>query len=156
MGRKPTLLLAMASMVVAVLALGGGAWAQATGADLAVTKTVKPKVVTVGDNQTFTVKVTNQRGDRARGVEMTDPLPDEVRFVRASTSRHRPGSCDAQAGTVTCNLGRLGEDKTVTVKIVVRNVEAGRYTNRAFVTHNTDELQASDNRDGARGRSTRN
>jgi uncharacterized repeat protein (TIGR01451 family) len=155
-GRKPTLLLVTAGIMVAVLALGGAAWAQAAGADLAVTKTVKPKVVAVGDNQTFTVKVTNQRGIRAKGVELTDDLPDEVRFVRASTSRHRPGSCDAQAGTVTCNLGRLGEDKSVTVKIVVRNVEAGRYVNRATVEHRTDELQASDNQDGARGRGTRN
>jgi hypothetical protein len=67
---------------------------------------------------------------------MTDPLPNEVKFIRASTSGHRPGSCDARAGTVTWDLGNLRRDRTVIVKIVVKNVEAGRYTNRASVTHN--------------------
>lgn len=147
----------MACTVVAMMALGGVALAQPTGsADLSVTKTVKPRVVTVGDNQTFVIKITNQRGDTARDVVMTDPLPDKVRFIRASTSRKRPGSCGARAGTVTCDLGNLRRDQTVTVKIVVKNVEAGRYTNRASVTHTTTELQASDNHDGARARSTRN
>ncbi len=51
---------------------------------------------------------------------------------------------------LTCNLRRVGEDRTVTAKIVMNNIEAGRYTNRAFA------IDASDNRGGARGRSTRN
>jgi uncharacterized repeat protein (TIGR01451 family) len=147
----------LAAMAVAVLALGGAAWAQPTAsADLSVTKTIKPKVVTVGDKQTFTVKITNQRRDTARDVVMTDPLPtNKVRFIRASTSRKVPGSCSASGGVVTCDLGNLRVDRTVTVKIKVKNVDAGKYVNRASVTHSTNELDASDNRDGVRGRSTR-
>jgi uncharacterized repeat protein (TIGR01451 family) len=149
-------LLVGALVATAIFALGGAAQAQPTGsADLSVTKTVKPKVVTVGDNQTFTIKVTNERRDTARDVVMTDPLPDEVRFIRASTSRDKPGSCSARGGTVTCDLGNLRVDRTVTVKILVKTTEAGRYTNRAFVDHSTTELDASDNRDGARARATR-
>jgi large repetitive protein len=143
-------------VVTAMLILGGTARAQPTGsADLSVTKMVKPRVVTVGDNQTFIIKVTNERRDTARDVVMTDPLPDEVRFIRASTSRDKPGSCSARAGTVTCDLGNLRVDRTVTVKIYVKNTEAGRYTNRASVTHSTVELDASDNHDRARARATR-
>ena len=139
-----------------VLVLSSAARAQPTGsADLAVTKTVKPKSVTVGDNQTFTIKVTNERRDTARDVVMTDPLPDEVRFIRASTSRDKPGSCSARGGTVTCDLGNIRVDRTVTVKIFVKTTEAGRYTNRASATHSTTELDASDNRDGARARATK-
>jgi hypothetical protein len=41
------------------------------------------------------------------------------------------------------------------VKIKVKNVDAGRYVNRASVSHATNELDGSDNRDGARGRSSR-
>jgi uncharacterized repeat protein (TIGR01451 family) len=156
LSRKPTLLFVMASVLVAVMALGSVAGAQATGsADLALSKSVKPKVVTVGDKQTFTVKISNLRGDTARNVVMKDPLPDKVRFIRASTSRHVPGSCSASRGVVTCELGNLRKGQTVTVKILVKNVEAGRYTNRASVTHTTTELDASDNRDAAQGRSTR-
>jgi large repetitive protein len=148
----------LAAMAVAVLALSGAAWAQTTAsADLSVTKTIKPKVVTVGDNQTFTIKITNQRGGTARDVVMTDPLPtNKVRFVRASTSRRVPGSCSASGGVVTCDLGNLRVDRTVTVKILVKNIDAGKYVNRASVSHATNELDRSDNRDGVRARSTRN
>jgi uncharacterized repeat protein (TIGR01451 family) len=157
LSRKPTLLFVMASVLVAVMALGSVAGAQATGsADLALSKSVKPKVVTVGDKQTFTVKISNLRGDTARNVVMKDQLPtNKVRFIRASTSRHVPGSCSASRGVVTCELGKLRKGQTVTVKILVKNVEAGRYTNRASVNHTTTELDASDNRDAAQGRSTR-
>jgi uncharacterized repeat protein (TIGR01451 family) len=157
LSRKPTLLFVMASVLVAVMALGSVAGAQATGsADLALSKSVKPKVVTVGDKQTFTVKISNLRGDTARNVVMKDQLPtNKVRFIRASTSRHVPGSCSASGGVVTCELGKLRKGQTVTVKILVKNVEAGRYTNRASVNHTTTELDASDNRDAAQGRSTR-
>jgi uncharacterized repeat protein (TIGR01451 family) len=150
------LLLGTLMAATVVLVLSGAARAQPTGsADLAVTKTVNPKVVTVGDNQTFTIKVTNERRDTARDVVMTDPLPNEVRFIRASTSRDKPGSCSARGGTVTCDLGNIRVDRTVTVKILVKTTEVGRYTNRASVTHSTTELDATDNRDGARARATR-
>jgi hypothetical protein len=46
--------------MVVMMVLGGLAWVQPTdSANLSVTKTVNPKVVTVGDNQTFTIKITN-------------------------------------------------------------------------------------------------
>jgi large repetitive protein len=122
---------------------------------LAVTKTVKPKVVTVGDNQTFTIKVTNERGGIARDVTMTDRLPDQVRFIRASTSRHVPGSCGLVARTVTCELGDLEVGQRVTVKIFVKTAQAGRYSNQAFVTHTIAELEGADNQDKARSRATR-
>jgi uncharacterized repeat protein (TIGR01451 family) len=67
-----------------MLVLVSAASAQPRGsADLSVTKTVKPRVVTVGENQTFTRRVTNQRGDTARNVVMRNPLPDEVREIPA-------------------------------------------------------------------------
>jgi hypothetical protein len=68
-------------------------------------------------------------------VTMEDPLPTKVRFVRASTSRHVPGSCGLEpVRTVVCDLGTLVAGKTVTVWIVVRNVETGNYINRAFAS----------------------
>ncbi len=66
---------------------------------------------------------------------MTDPLPSKVRFVRASTSRRVPGSCDVNDRVVACRLGDLRPNRTVTVKIQVRPVVAGSYTNRAFASH---------------------
>jgi hypothetical protein len=87
---------------------------------------------------------------------MRDPLPDKVRFVRASTSRHDPGSCRSRNRTVTCDLGNLRVGRSVTVKIFVRPVRSGKYVNRAFVDQTrTAELQAVDNIDGAKARAAR-
>jgi uncharacterized repeat protein (TIGR01451 family) len=102
--------------------------------DLVVKKTVSPKSVQVGERQVFTVKITNEGSTRARGVRMTDPLPREVRFLRASTSREVPGSCGIEDRVVECRLGALRADKTVTVKIYVRPVVAGSYVNRAYAS----------------------
>jgi uncharacterized repeat protein (TIGR01451 family) len=151
-------LLVVAALAVAALAAFGvdSAQAQVRGsADLAVTKKVKPKLVTVGDKQTFTIQVTNERGDTARDVTMTDRLPNQVKFIRASTSRHVPGSCGLVQHTVACELGNLEVGQRVTVKIFVKTTQAGRYRNQAFATHTTTELEEADNRDEARSRVNR-
>ena len=137
--RKKTIVTAMLTLA---LALCGGTALGATppetagarGVDLDVRKTVHPGAVKVGELQTFTVKVTNDGARRAEGVRMTDPLPSKVRFVRASTSRHVPGSCGIDQRVVTCRLGTLRADRSVTVRIRVRPVVAGSYTNRAFAS----------------------
>ena len=154
-----TVLLAGALVATVVVFLGAAARAQtAQGVDLAVHKSVQPKSVQVGQAQTFTIRITNEGTTRARAVSMRDPLPSAVRFIRASTSRHVPRSCGLQERrTVVCQLGNLRAGRTVTVRIFVRTVEAGGYTNRAFASYRRDaalELDASDNRDAARGRVT--
>jgi uncharacterized repeat protein (TIGR01451 family) len=64
-------------VTTAALVLFSAACAQPTGsADLSVIKTVKPRVIS-GENQTFTIKVTNHRRDTARDVVIRNPLPDE-------------------------------------------------------------------------------
>jgi len=131
-----TAVLAALAMTAAMTVTSGDAVQAQTAqrAELGITKSVSPKVVAVGERQVFTIKVTNAGDRRARNVTMSDPLPSEVRFVRASTSRHVPGSCGLEPGrTVVCDLGTLRPGKTVTVKIYVRPVTAGTYTNRAFV-----------------------
>lgn len=135
-----------AALVALLVALGGGtAGAQeARSVDLDVDKTVHPKTVQVGDRQTFTVRITNDGSTRAERVRMRDPLPSKVRFIRASTSREVPGSCGIEDRVVTCRLGTLRADRTVTVKINVRPVEAGSYTNRAFVSFTNPDARERD------------
>lgn len=146
---------ALAATLALLLALGGTANAQETRAavDLAVKKTVYPKTVQVGELQTFTIKVTNEGTTRAEGVRMRDPLPSKVRFIRASTSREVPGSCAIEDRVVTCRLGNLGVDRTVTVKIYVKPVVAGSYTNRAYASYtNSARLLFEESSDAARAR----
>jgi uncharacterized repeat protein (TIGR01451 family) len=150
-----TLGLALAAAVVAALAFGGRAANAAPGADLRLTKTIEPMVVTVGQNQTFTIIVKNQSAAKATNVKMTDPLPTNVRFIRASTSLHRPGSCGETNRTVECQHGTLEGGEKVTIKIFVEVVKAGRYTNRAFVSQKSRELDPSDNDDTANARAER-
>ena len=111
--------------------------------------------VEVGELQTFTIRITNEGNRRAEGVRMTDPLPSKVRFIRASTSREVPGSCGIEDRVVTCRLGPLRPDRAVTVKIYVKPVVAGSYTNRAYVSYTSPtaralEADSSDNSDAAR------
>ena len=136
----------LAAMAAMLVALGGGTAAaqEARSVDLGVTKTVYPKTVQVGERQTFTIKVTNHGSTRAERVRMTDPLPSEVRFIRASTSREVPGSCGIEDRVVTCRLGTLRADRTVTVKIYVRPVVAGSYTNRAYVSFGESSARGTD------------
>ena len=137
-GRTVSALLALAlsgALAAMLVVLSGAAAAQETRAvALDVDKTVSPRTVQVGDLQVFTVRVTNHGSTRAQAVRMRDPLPSEVRFVRASTSRHVPGSCGIDQRVVTCRLGTLRANRSVTVKIRVRPVVAGSYTNRAFAS----------------------
>jgi uncharacterized repeat protein (TIGR01451 family) len=135
--------LAAAALLVA---LGGGtAGAQeAQSADLAVRKTVSPKSVQIGETQVFTIKITNEGSTRAERVRMSDPLPSKVRFIRASTSREVPGSCGIEDRVVRCRLGTLRADRTVTVKIYVRPVVAGSYTNRAYVSFDNSGAREGD------------
>ena len=116
---------------------------------------MKPQTVRVGDNQTFIIKVKNTTSRNATNVKVTDPLPTEVRFIRASTSLHKPGSCGEINRTVECELGTLQGGERVTIKIFVRAVQAGDYTNRAFVSHTSTELDASDNFDTVRASAER-
>jgi uncharacterized repeat protein (TIGR01451 family) len=126
--------LALAAAVVVALAFGGRAANAATGADLRITKTVQPQTVTVGQNQTFTIIVKNQSSMHAKTVKVTDPLPANVRFIRASTSLHKPGSCGVINRTVECELGTLKGGEKVTINIIVKAVMAGPYSNQAFVS----------------------
>ena len=127
---------ALAATFALLATLSVAAGAQETRAvDLAVKKTVSPRTVQVGEKQTFTIRITNNGTTRAQGVRMRDPLPSKVKFIRASTSREVPGSCGIEDRVVTCRLGKLGPDRTVTVKIYVKPVVAGSYTNRAYASY---------------------
>ena len=141
------------ALAAAVVALGGGAGGaqEARSVDRVVKKTVSPGSVQVGERQVFTVKVTNEGSTRARRVRMTDPLPREVRFIRASSSREVPGSCGIEDRVVKCRLGTLRRDETVTVKIYVKPVVAGTYVNRAFANfRNANGLLVEEDKDAAR------
>jgi uncharacterized repeat protein (TIGR01451 family) len=85
---------------------------------LALTETVSPSPVGIGNNVTFTYTITNN-GDLTTGTIFTDVLPPSgATFVSANSS---PGqsSCPSTGGTVTCTVGTLNGSGTATVNVVL-------------------------------------
>ena len=94
----------------------------AVKADLVVTKSVDKDKPYAGETVTYTLTVTNEGGQAADNVVLTDVLPGGVTFVSAA-----PGTCSESGGTVTCDWPTLlgGESKTVTITATVDPVVTG-------------------------------
>jgi large repetitive protein len=109
--------------------------------DLAITKTDAPDPVSVGGLLTYTLTVTNKKGDTANNVIVTDSLPSEVTLVSVAATK---GSCSGSIA-ITCNLGTVAYNELVTIAIVVRPTTAGTITNTAVVAGREAEHDPSDN-----------
>ena len=99
-------------------------------ANLVVDK-VAPDTVKQGENLTYTITVENKGDASAKGVVITDTLPDGVELVSASDD----GKVDGK--TVTWSIGELaaGAKKTVTVVVSTGDVAVGTViSNTAVVT----------------------
>jgi uncharacterized repeat protein (TIGR01451 family) len=83
-------------------------------ADLSVTKADSPDPVTVGNNLTHTIAVTNNGPDPAQSVTVTDNLPAETTFVSCSSTGG--GVCGGSGNNRTVTFASLasGESETIT------------------------------------------
>jgi len=77
-------------------------------ADLAVDKVVSDATPNVGDTITFTITLTNLRGDTATNVTVLDQLPAGLQFVSATTNEgsYDPGTGIWTVGTVDTLFAR--------------------------------------------------
>ena len=98
-------------------------------ADLAVTKTVAESRPDVGDDDSFTITVTNNGPDDASGVELTDLLPAGLGYAGDTPSQ---GSYDDSTGVWTVGDLDYGDSATLTIDITVD--ATNDYTNTASVT----------------------
>ena len=102
-------------------------------ADLAIQKLDEPDPVEINRDLTYTLRVTNNGPEEARGVQVVDQLPQGVQFVSASG----PGACvgpDSGAANVTCDFGSIPNGASVDAKVVVRPTGFGKLTNTATVS----------------------
>jgi len=112
-------------------------------ADLSITKSDLPDPVTVGQNLTYDIRVTNNGPSNATDVTLTDTLPGEVTFVSADPEQ---GSCSESAGTVTCDLGLLANGAEVQVTVIVTPTSLGIIiTNSAQVAGTESDPDSSNN-----------
>lgn len=116
---------------------GGGV----PGADLALTVSVAPGPVRVGNNLTYSLTVTNKGPGIAIETVLTDILPNAVSFASASPSQ---GSCIGTS-TVVCNLGTLGNRSSATVVIVATPTAARTLINRAKVISGVPDINPTNN-----------
>ena len=97
-------------------------------ADVAISKSVAPASVLVGQPTTFTVVVTNQGPARVTGLVVQDLLPAGLSFVSASPSQ---GSYAEATGAWT--IGTLLNAQSATLTLAATVTVAGAITNRALV-----------------------
>ena len=109
--------------------------------DLKITKTDSPDPVSVGALLTYTLTVTNKKGDTAHNVVVTDSLPSEVTLVSVASTK---GTCSGSIA-ITCNFDSVAYNELVTITIVVRPTATGTITNTAVVAGREAEQDPSDN-----------
>ena len=109
--------------------------------DLAITKADSPDPVSVGGLLTYTLTVTNTKGDTANNVVVTDSLPSAVAFVSVSTTK---GTCSG-TNPIICNIGTVAFNELVSIMIVVRPSNPGTISNTAVVTGREHEHDPSNN-----------
>lgn len=103
--------------------------------NLALTETVSPNPVGIGNNVTFTYKITNN-GDLTTGIIFTDTIPASgATFVSANSS---PGQSNCPPpttnSTVTCTVGTLNGGASATVNVVLAPTVAGALSDGGRVT----------------------
>src|SRR5439155_6842014 len=109
--------------------------------DLAITKTDNPDPVSVGGLLTYTLTVTNKKGDTANNVVVTDALPSGVTLVSVTTTK---GSCSG-TNPISCSIGSVAYNELVSILVVVRPHSPGTITNTAVVTGREHEHDPSNN-----------
>lgn len=108
-------------------------------ADVSITKTASPQPVTAGNQITYTLTARNNGPNPAAGVQVVDTLPAGVTYVSSNPSA---GSCAAAGQTVTCDLGTIANNGTVTIPVVVTvpgGSTATSLTNVARITTTTSD-----------------
>jgi uncharacterized repeat protein (TIGR01451 family) len=92
-----------------------------------------PMTATAGQVSTYTIKVTNTGPIDATTVTLSDALPAGATFKSASSG------CSFTSPNVTCNLGTLADNATVTISITVTwNVSGSVYDVASVVADQGD------------------
>ncbi|HEX2769497.1 MAG TPA: SdrD B-like domain-containing protein, partial [Geobacteraceae bacterium] len=105
--------------------------------DLLINNTDTPDPVTVGDDVTYTITVTNNGASFAENVRMVDTLPAAGLSFRSVIPITAGVICSSSAvvgaigGTVTCDIPGLATAASAQMQVVLRGENKGTYTNSA-------------------------
>jgi len=113
-------------------------------ADLSVTKTADRDTAIPGSNVTYTVAVTNNGTDNAKGAILTETLPEGAKFVSANIAPTK------QSGNeLTFDLGDVPKGQISTVSITVTAPTTGNITGTSSITSKTFDPDISNDIDFA-------
>ena len=110
--------------------------------DLLVEKRDSPDPVLVGDNLLYTIVIANVSGNPATQVTLTDIIPPGLNVIGANTDQ---GSCAITAGKVVCDLGTIGPNTPITVKILAVPTQPGAITNIVAVASTEPDTNPNNN-----------
>lgn len=118
-------------------------------ADLAITKVARDHTPPAGSEVIWDLTVTNKGPQSAPSVHVSDTLPAGLGFVSAVPEQ---GSCSESAGSISCELGVIGPNETVTIvltTLVAADTEGQVLVNPAEVEDPMlgDDPTPGDNRD---------
>lgn len=109
-----------------------------TAPDLALSGNA-PASVTLGQNVTDTLKVTDNGTASATGVTLTDTLPAGVTFISAT------GGVTPVNGVLTFQIGSLTAGASSTVTVVLKPTASGALSDQASASFNGTDPTPSDN-----------
>ena len=112
-----------------------------SGADLAISLTETPDPVTVNNELTYIVTITNNGPESATGTQMSTSLPASVTFVSVSASQ---GSCTGTT-MVNCQLNTLASGSKATVTLTVKPTASGGLSLSVNVSGSTADSTAENN-----------
>jgi uncharacterized repeat protein (TIGR01451 family) len=114
--------------------------------DLQLTMVDAPDPALPGENLEYVNVVSNVGGLPASGVTMTDTLPAQAAFISVTSTQ---GTCNQNAGLVTCDIGALasGASARVTIRLTINPTFQGVMTNEAEVYGNELEVITANNID---------
>jgi uncharacterized repeat protein (TIGR01451 family) len=107
-----------------------------------LTETASPQLLPPGSNVTYTLGVTNEGPSIVTGLSVSDPLPEFLSYVSATTTL---GACALSGGVVTCNVGVLTNNTGLTITIVATCATTAALTNTATLNFLEGNLDPADN-----------
>ncbi|MCX5408820.1 calcium-binding protein [Streptomyces sp. NBC_00335] len=127
---------------------GGGSTPPPPAADLSVTKT-GTTTVSIGDQASYTVRVTNASTSTATatGVTLTDTLSGAGGTLLSAVPSQ--GTCTTTATSANCVLGSLAPGASATVTVTAEPRATGTLTNTASATATPQDPNPANNSAGA-------
>src|SRR6266404_7035146 len=116
--------------------------AQTSNADLVLSFSNSPAIVSLGQYFTVTVGIFNWGPDLAANVVVTNLLPANATFIGASATQ---GSITQSNGIVRCAFGSLGFYRGASVTMELKTTTVGSLTNLATISSDTPDPVSTNN-----------